>query len=123
MLYGTYDTINESLFDESATPLSVLDTEDLHCLRQGRFEAFKKNQKFELTQLNNLDITKREIASIYRCDLALIISIYELDLLINIIKIDKSLLLLLPLVFLIGLCFRYWQLKDERDFFKKYWPK
>ncbi len=33
------------------------------------------------------------------------------------------LLLLLPLVIVVGLCFRYWQLRDERDFKRKFWPK
>lgn len=76
--------------------IRILDTEDLHCLRQGRFEAFKKDQVFELTHLNNLDITKREIASIYRCDLSLIISPFEYKLLVGHFKIPGAILLELP---------------------------
>jgi len=76
--------------------IRILDTEDLHCLRQGRFEAFKKGQKFELTQLNNQDITKREIASIYRCDLSLIISPFEYKILIDHFIISAAILIELP---------------------------
>ncbi|MBJ2174928.1 glycosyltransferase family 4 protein [Aureibaculum sp. A20] len=76
--------------------IRVLDTEDLHCLRHGRLEAFKKNATFELNQLNQLDITKREIASIYRCDLSLIISPYEYQLLIDHFKIPETILIELP---------------------------
>ena len=39
--------------------IRVLDTEDLHCLRQARGEAFKKEESFKLEQLYRLDITKR----------------------------------------------------------------
>ncbi len=76
--------------------IRILDTEDLHCLRQGRFEAFKKVETFELKQLNDLDITKREIASIYRCDLSLIISPFEYQLLTNYFKISEGILIELP---------------------------
>ena len=76
--------------------IRVLDTEDLHCLRQARGEAFKKEESFDLEQLNRLDITKREIASIYRCDLSLIISPYEYQLLLNHFKIPETILIELP---------------------------
>jgi hypothetical protein len=42
------------------------------------------------------DMTKREIASIYRCDLSLIISEAEIEILTNQFQIDKSLLYYLP---------------------------
>ncbi|MDY7396485.1 glycosyltransferase family 4 protein [Aureibaculum sp. 2210JD6-5] len=90
--------------------IRILDTEDLHCLRQARFEAFKKDETFELKQLNKLDITKREIASIYRCDLSLIISPYEYQLLINHFKIPKEILVELPFM-LDGI--------SQEDIFKK----
>ncbi len=75
--------------------LRVLDTEDLHCLRKGRQNAYKDNAEFDTSYLFN-DIAKREIASIYRCDLSLIISEFEIELLQNTFKIDKSILLYLP---------------------------
>ncbi len=75
--------------------LRILDTEDLHCLRKGRQKAFKDGKKFDETYLLN-ETAKREIASIYRCDLSLIISEAEMDMLQNKFKVDKSLLHYLP---------------------------
>ena len=75
--------------------IRILDTEDLHFLRYARHEAFKNNDSISLSYLIN-DTTKREIASIYRCDLSLIISKYEYDLLINTFKVDESLLIYIP---------------------------
>ncbi|WP_042244012.1 glycosyltransferase [Jejuia pallidilutea] len=73
----------------------ILDTEDLHFLRKGRQQAFKVGKSFNKTHLFS-DIAKREIASIYRCDLSLIISKAEMEILANTFKVDKSLLLYLP---------------------------
>jgi hypothetical protein len=75
--------------------LRILDTEDLHFLRKARQIAHKKKSKVTLDILIN-DSTKREIASIYRCDLTLIISKYEIKLLKKTFKINKSLLLYIP---------------------------
>jgi glycosyltransferase involved in cell wall biosynthesis len=75
--------------------LKILDTEDLHFLRNARQTAIKKNKDDLETFLIN-DITIREIASIYRCDLTLIISKFEMDLLTKEFKIDESLLFYLP---------------------------
>ena len=75
--------------------LRLLDTEDLHCLRKGRQQAFKDQQTFDTTYLFN-ETAKREIASIYRCDLSLIISEAEIDILTQVFKVDHSLLYYLP---------------------------
>lgn len=75
--------------------LRVLDTEDLQCLRQARHQALKANRKMTLTDLFS-DIAKREIAAILRCDLSLIISDFEMQLLQDTFKVDASLLLHLP---------------------------
>lgn len=76
--------------------LRILDTEDLHSLRHVREQCFKKDIPFTTDAWLADDKTKREIASIYRCDLSLIISSYEQELLTDVLNIDKSLLLLLP---------------------------
>ena len=76
--------------------LRILDTEDLHSLRHTREKAFKNNIPFSIHLWLTKEITKREIASIYRCDLSLIISTYEMEILTNELKIDASLLLHLP---------------------------
>ena len=80
-----------------ACPLAIriLDTEDLHFLRKAR-ETARKQQSDDFLSFIKNDTAKREIASIYRCDLSLIISEYEIQLLLDEFKIDKSLLLYLP---------------------------
>lgn len=76
--------------------LRILDTEDLHCLRQARQKAFKENRNFVITDLLTEEVAKREIASILRCDLSLMISEFEMELLQTVFKIDASLLYYLP---------------------------
>ncbi|MBF7092987.1 glycosyltransferase family 4 protein [Flavobacterium sp. ALJ2] len=76
--------------------LRILDTEDLHCLRQARQKAFKENRNFVVSDLFSEEVAKREIASILRCDLSLIISEFEMELLESVFKIDSSLLYYLP---------------------------
>jgi glycosyltransferase involved in cell wall biosynthesis len=78
------------------TALRVLDTEDLHCLRLARQKAFKELRSFYLTDLFVEDVAKREVASILRCDLSLMISEFEMELLESVFKIDKGLLYYLP---------------------------
>ena len=75
--------------------LQILDTEDLHFLRHARYQAFKDKKELSFEYLVN-DLAKRELASIYRCDLTLIISKHEMKLLSNTFKVDKSLLIYLP---------------------------
>jgi O-antigen biosynthesis protein len=75
--------------------LKILDTVDLHCLRKGRELAIKNQALFDKTYLFN-DISKREIASIYRCDLSLIISEEEIEILKNQFKVSEHLLYYLP---------------------------
>jgi glycosyltransferase involved in cell wall biosynthesis len=77
------------------TALKILDTEDLQCLRQARQQACKAGR--ELTQADLFsDLAKREIAAILRCDMSLIISSFEMDLLVDTFKVDASLLHYLP---------------------------
>ncbi|PIF01278.1 MAG: glycosyltransferase [Maribacter sp.] len=76
--------------------LRILDTEDLHSLRAVREQCFKLDKGFNPSLWLQGDITKREVASIYRSDISLIISSYEMDLLTMDAKIDESLLLHLP---------------------------
>lgn len=75
----------------------ILDCEDLHCLRQSRQRALKENRTFELIDLLDEEMAKREIASILRSDLTLVISEFEVEVLDKIFKCDKSLLHYLPL--------------------------
>ncbi len=75
--------------------LKILDTEDLQCLRQARHTAIKAEREVNQTDLFN-DIAKREIAAILRCDISLIISSYEMQLLVDTYKVDAALLHYLP---------------------------
>lgn len=75
--------------------IRILDTEDLHFLRKGRQQALKDGKPFEDSYLYN-DFTKREIASIYRSDLTLLISEEELDIIASEFEITNDLLLYLP---------------------------
>lgn len=78
--------------------LRILDTEDLHCLRLARQKAFKEKREFQISDLLVEEVAKREIASILRCDLSLMISEYEMELLTTTFKIDNALLYYLPLL-------------------------
>jgi len=75
--------------------LRILDTEDLHFLRNLR-ELQYKNPQIEKSDSELSDLAKRELASIYRCDLSLIISEQEMTLLIEKYLLPASLLFYLP---------------------------
>ncbi|AJR03505.1 glycosyltransferase [Siansivirga zeaxanthinifaciens] len=75
--------------------IRILDTEDLHGLRKGRTLAYKANKPFNKSFLFN-DTSKREIASIYRSDLSLIISKAEMEILKSDFKVNDAFLLYLP---------------------------
>ncbi|MDN6279593.1 MAG: glycosyltransferase family 4 protein [Psychroflexus sp.] len=75
--------------------IRILDTQDLHFFRKARQRAYEKKQSF-VKSLLLTDEAKREIASIYRSDLSLIISQAEMELLRKHFKLDKKLLLYLP---------------------------
>ena len=75
--------------------LKILDTEDLQCLRHARHQAHKADRELTKEDLFS-DIAKREIAAILRSDISLIISRYEMELLVNNFKVDDSLLHHLP---------------------------
>ncbi|RMB56112.1 glycosyltransferase [Dokdonia sinensis] len=75
--------------------IKILDTEDLHCLRKAREGALKENRSFAESDLIS-DIALREIASIYRCDLTLMISRFEMELLESFFKVPSQLLMYIP---------------------------
>ncbi|MGK0411928.1 MAG: glycosyltransferase involved in cell wall biosynthesis [Polaribacter sp.] len=79
--------------------IRILDTEDLHFLRKLRHQQLKKGTKATNEALLNSEDAKREIAAILRCDLSLIISTYEMDLLKTVFKIDENILYYLPFLF------------------------
>lgn len=91
--------------------LRLLDTEDLHSLRHTRHQLLKQSQKLaenetarqcvapvlastaELyAQMATDDMAQREIAAIFRCDLSLMISQFEIELLTQYFSVPKQLL-------------------------------
>ena len=83
------------VMEQCPNALRILDTEDLHFLRKGREVAYKQNRELVFEDYIS-DVFKREMASIYRCDLTLLISEYEMQLATETFKIDASLLYYLP---------------------------
>lgn len=75
--------------------INILDTEDLHFLRNAREAALKENQEVSTKHLHS-NLAMREVASIYRCDLSLIISQHEMELLQKQFRIPKPLLFYVP---------------------------
>ncbi len=78
--------------------IKILDMEDLHCLRRGREQAVRDCEVFKDNCLFT-DDAKREIASILRCDLSLVISEVEMDILESKFKIPSGLLCYFPLLY------------------------
>lgn len=94
--FTTEEQFGWRVSEQVPNAIKILDTEDLHFLRNAREKAFKQNKILENSDLIN-DIFKRELASILRCDLSLIISEFEMNLLIEKFKFDENILFYLPL--------------------------
>ncbi|MBI3557752.1 MAG: glycosyltransferase [Deltaproteobacteria bacterium] len=92
--------------ENSPATLNVLDTIDLHFLRRGRHEALQAGQPLEAVFNAAWDFSDpaapghedalREVGSIFRCDLTLMISDFELELLADRLSVPRELLLHLP---------------------------
>ncbi|MDH5426144.1 MAG: glycosyltransferase family 4 protein, partial [Gammaproteobacteria bacterium] len=83
--------------------VKILDTEDLQCLRHARHQALKAERDMTQADLFS-DLAKREIAAILRCDISLIISGFEMQLLTETFKIDSRLLHHLPFMIDLNKC-------------------
>jgi len=81
--------------EQCPAAVRILDTEDLHLLRKAREESIKKHGDLSMTDVFS-ETAKRELASIMRCDISLIISEFELALLTTTFGLPKSLLAYLP---------------------------
>lgn len=75
--------------------IRILDTEDLHFVRNARQQAYKKGLETEKSMYYS-DLAKRELASIYRSDLSILISEFEINLLQEEFRIDPALICYLP---------------------------
>jgi glycosyltransferase involved in cell wall biosynthesis len=93
--YITEEQFGWRVSEHCPDTLRILDTEDLHFLRKAREEAVKLNIPVKDANLFT-DICKRELASILRCDLSLIISELEFDLLKSTFKVSSEIIHYLP---------------------------
>ena len=84
--------------DNCPNALKILDSEDLHCLRYARQSKMKQGLEFSVEDLFEEEHTKREIASILRCDLTLVIAEFEMYILTHYFKISPEFLLYLPIL-------------------------
>ncbi|MEM6428899.1 MAG: glycosyltransferase [Deinococcota bacterium] len=76
--------------------MHILDTQDLHFLRDARRKAIQANHKDKTDLDLQTDLAKREVAAIYRADLSLIISAFEYRLLIEDFSVPEVILHYLP---------------------------
>jgi glycosyltransferase involved in cell wall biosynthesis len=79
--------------------LRILDSEDLFCLRHARHDAFKQGRTLVDNDLLNSDMAKREVAAIFRCDLSLMISKVEIEILERLFKVPSNLVHYSPFMF------------------------
>lgn len=66
--------------------LRVIDTSDLHCLREARHQQLKGGGKLDLFN----EVALREIAAIHRSDLTLMISEYEMEILEHVFSVAPA---------------------------------
>jgi len=75
--------------------IKILNTEDLHFLRNAREDAVKKEVELDVTLIRT-DMFQRELLSIFRSDLTLLVSEFERDLLIDHYNVSRKQLHYLP---------------------------
>jgi len=74
----------------------ILNTEDLHFLRDARRESVKRGTTLDISKIRT-ELLFRELMAIHRCDLILLVSNVEFDLLKNAYEVSEDKLLYLPL--------------------------
>lgn len=79
---------------ECPDAVTILDTEDLHFVRKARTVAFKNNSEINYDTIE----CYRELSAIFRCDLSIIISKSEYELLVADFNVPIKQLLYLPFV-------------------------
>ena len=78
--------------------IRILDTEDLQSLREERRRCVLNEEQFDPLLLRRSEKFKRELAAIHRCDLSLIISPVEYQLLLQDFAVPATHLCLLPFI-------------------------
>lgn len=93
--------------------LRILNTEDLHFLRKAREKAMKENGSFSTLDFNE-ENTYREIASIHKSDVTLLVSDFEVDLLQQEFSLPSTYLFHLP-IFSSGLLLNSTEFENRKD--------
>lgn len=94
--YMTEEQYGARIHEKCPNTLLLLDSEDLHFLRNERYLALKQQSNFKVENLLLNEMAKREIASMYRCDLTLVISKAEMKILKEVFKFPEALLIYVP---------------------------
>lgn len=89
------------VMDTCPNAIRLLNTEDLHFLREARHKALKRKPSRQLTdqdlQSHRSDLQLRELAAIYRSDISLMVSDFEVKLLNETYQIPSEKLVHLPI--------------------------
>lgn len=93
--FMTEEQFGWRVMDVCPNALRILNTEDLHFLREGRHEALKKGEIFD-EKTHRSELLLRELAAIYRSDLTLLVSNLEEQLLRETYQIPAEKLACLP---------------------------
>ena len=101
--FSTEEQFGWRIQEELPNSLRILDTEDLHFLRAAREKTFKQvgfpySHEQTIESALELDITYREIAAMLRCDVNLIISKFEVQILKRHFPIPETQFFYLPLL-------------------------
>lgn len=94
--FMTEEQFGWRVMENCPNAIRILNSEDLHGLRFARKESIKKDGTLNHVELFN-EKSKREIASIYRCDISIMISEVEIELLKTTFGIPSHKLIYLPL--------------------------
>jgi len=93
--FMTEEQFGWRIMDNCPDAIRVLNTEDLHFLREARKKAIKIEVELDFDTYRS-DLMLREIASIHRSDISLMVSDYEVDLLQKTYSIPMEKLVHLP---------------------------
>lgn len=93
--FMTEEQFGWRVMDVCPNAVRILNTEDLHFLREARHEALKKGDIFDENTYRS-ELLLRELAAIYRSDLTLLVSDVERDLLRETYQIPTEKLVCLP---------------------------
>lgn len=96
--FMTEEQFGWRVMKECPNAIRILNTEDMHFLRDARHQALKNGKMLDLTKQSDLENKRcfREISSIYRSDLSLLVSEMEIELLKSTFQVPDHLLHFLP---------------------------